>query len=476
MPFQPSTIHRAGAPSASISASSVPAIASTTIPQISPRAGLWRYRNDRVGLLTELGDQCVDIVESALGPLRLVIITEAHLARAVLTKNDHAFGKGPAISRHAKPLLGRGLLTSMDDEHRAQRKLLAPRFLPGMIAGFRQTMIDLTLAMLDRWRKQPPSDIDGEFSALTMSIAARTMFGSDIPPADTATLAKGLAVAMRWVIDQSVSVAAMPLWLPTPRNLRMRRALRDMEAMVYRIIAERRADRGRQDVLSTLLAAQDEHGEGMSDREVRDQVMTFFMAGHETVASTMSWCYRLLRNRPEVLDRMAAEANVAFDPASGDLGTSSQAFPYTRAVLNEVMRLRPAAYIIGRQARQNVTIGGYTIRAGSYVAINPLGMHRRPDYFADPLVFRSDRFVGEPTWPRAAFQPFGAGARSCIGNHFALMEATLVLALMARAMRFSGSEDGDIGSDGPVPPLRADALVTLRPIDPVPVSLAWRQS
>ena len=456
------------------------------IPKISAFAGLQRYRNDRVGILAELGDERIDIVESRFGPLRLVFITEAELARKVLVEHNDSLRKGPAISRHAGPLLGNGLLSSHGADHRAQRKVLAPKFTPRQIAGYAQTMVDLTEAMIARWQSSPPVCFDEEVTALTMTIAARTMFGTDISTADIDALSTGVSIANHWFIEQSTSFLPLPLWVPTPRNLQMRKVLRAMDSVVYRMIAEHRSKGIEGDVLAALLAARDDNDVGMSDQLIRDQVITFFIAGHETISSTLGWMYRLLRERPDVAERIAAEAeqvlgartNEKASDAQSGIAANARKLVYTRAAVQEIMRLRPGAYMIGRQALADIIVGGYRIQAGSYIAVNTLGLHRRADYFEDPLAFRCERFMTEPAWPRAAYQPFGAGPRVCIGNHFAMMEATLVLALICRAARFDTSDTrefaGGSGSSNGRVEFDANPLITLRPKNRIPFDLTWR--
>lgn len=446
-------------------------VESSSIPRISLRAGLWRYRNDRYGLLTELGDNRADIVESRLGSLGLVIVTEAGLARSVLAEHNDAFRKGPAMERHALPLLGDGLLTSMGAEHRRQRKVLAPRFTPRQIGAYAATMAELTRDMLERWRAGACSnDFTMEITGLTMAIAARTMFGAELPDEDVETLSEGLEVANRWVIKECTSLTHWPLSLPTARNRRMRRALAAMDAVVYRLIAEHRASERTDDVLSALLNARDEHGQGMDDQLVRDQVMTFFMAGHETIATTLSWAFHLLSRNPRAAAELAAEADAVLPEgyrSPRDI-KALRGLSYAKNVLLEAMRLYPPIYVVGRQALRDVYIGGrgeYRIRSGTYVAINPLGLHRRPDYFADPEAFRPERHAGEGTWPRSAYLPFGAGPRVCIGNHFGTMEGMIVLALLAREIEFTGTRKQ----------IAAEPLITLRPAGGVPFSVTWRR-
>ncbi len=430
------------------------------MPSLGPR-GLLRYRDDRVALLAELGDDRRDLVQTAIGPVRLVIATSADIAREILVERAESFGKGPAISRHATAVLGNGLLTSAGDDHRRQRAVIAPKFTPRQIAGMGDTMVSLTRAMIHRWRTGPaPTDFAEEITRLTMSIAARTMFGADVSDRDVEAISRGMETANRWVMAQATSIAPPPLWVPIPRNVRMRRALADMDRVVYRLIDEHRATE-RDDVLSALLAARSDAGEGMSDELVRDQVMTFFMAGHETVATALSWAFHVLSAQPDAATAVAAEA----ERVLGDAPDAARArdLAVTRRVLSEIMRLHPPTYMIGRRALTDVTIAGHRVRRGTNVLVNTLGIHRRGDYFADPLAFRPDRHI-DPTWPRAAFQPFGLGPRVCIGSHFAMLEGTLVLALVAQAIHFTGD----------LAPIEPEPLITLRPKTGVPFPLAWR--
>ncbi len=448
------------------------------IPRVSFREGLLRYRNDRVDLLAQLGDDRVDIVKSTLGPVSLIVITEIALAQEVLLKRNSSFIKGPGVSRHAKALLGNGLLTSSGDDHRAQRKVLAPKFKPTHIAGFADTMLELTTSMLDRWATCPPEDFDREISSLTMSIAARTMFGSDVTESDIEVLYDGLRGANQWIIDQSMSPLPLPLWVPTPRNVQMKRTRNETDSLVRRLLSEHRAKAPQNDVLSALLAATDADGIGMSDEQLRDQIITFFIAGHETISTTLGWAYRLLCERPELADTIAAEADEVFGPVGGTEPRTTpnyRGLVVTRAVLQEIMRLRPAAYMLGRQAIEDVRIGEHQFDAGDYVVVNTLGIQRHSDYFDDPLHFRHERFLKEPTWPRNAYQPFGSGRRVCIGNHFAMLEGTIVLSRLCQAMRFhhNGQHAFDPmqGSDGIH---ESNPMITLQPTSRFPFALTPR--
>jgi cytochrome P450 len=231
-----------------------------------------------------------------------------------------------------------------------------------------------------------------------------------------------------------------------------------LDEVVYRIIRERRAAGGdRGDVLSILLQARDDDGTPMSDRQIRDETMTLALAGHETTANALAWTFSRLSRHPEVRARMEEELD-ALPSARGAAVTMEELklLPYTLAVLKESMRLHPPAFVLGRRAERDVVVGDRLIRKGSLVLINILGIHLRPDLWPEPSAFRPERFLGdaEKQLPRCSYMPFGAGPRVCIGSHFALLEAHLLLATIARRVRFDAL--------APEPP-RPEPLVTLRP-------------
>jgi cytochrome P450 len=249
----------------------------------------------------------------------------------------------------------------------------------------------------------------------------------------------------------------------------MKRAVAALDELVYRLIRDRRAeatDRG--DVLSMLLAARDEDdGTGLDDRQVRDEVMTLILAGHETTANTLAWTFHLLLDHPDAAGRLRDELDRVLagrSPTMQDLPN----LPYALAVLKESMRLYPPAYVVGRQAIRDVQLGPHTVRAGTLLLVNIFGMHHRADLFPDPERFAPERFLGdgEKQLPRGAYLPFGAGARICIGNHFALMEAHLLLAALAQRVRFERRGPAQIAPE---------PLVTLRPRGGLPVRAVRRR-
>jgi cytochrome P450 len=445
-------------------------MSSLPMTRLAWHRGLLRYRGDRIGLLGELGRDQRDAVLTSVGPLRLAILTAADLAQAVLQEEARRYTKSRGLSIFARPLLGDGLLSAEGETHRRHRKLLAPGFQSRRISRYAADMIGLTTAMLDGWRPGEQRDFAQEMMRLTVAIAAKTMFGAAGVSADE--VGANLDVANRWVIDRASSPLPIPLHWPTPGNRAMRAALARLDEIVYDIIRERRARRDAAgsdeagDILGMLLDAQDEEDGGrLDDRQVRDEVMTFFMAGHETTANALAWTFHALGHQPAALAALQRELDQVLagrPPTVGDL----DALPYTRAVWNEVLRLYPPAYMIGRRAAEPVEVAGTALPAGSYVLVNVYGMHRRGDLFPDPTQFRPERFLADATPPtRGTYIPFGIGPRVCIGNQFAAQEGMLLIAGIFQRLAPRLSTPAEIA---------IEPLITLRPRDGLPFTVAWR--
>jgi cytochrome P450 len=372
----------------------------------------------------------------------------------VLVDQAASFRKSAGL-QFLRPLLGDGLLTAEGEPHRQHRKLLAPAFAPKRLAGYGEIMVAETRAQLARWSPGDRIDLADEMMEMTLAIAGRTLFGVDVRR-DASTVARGLELAMRSMTDNLTSPIRLGYRWPLPRHLRMKRAVKLLDDVVYRLIAEGRAlgsDRG--DVLSMLLLARDEDdGSQLGDQQIRDEVMTLLLAGHETTANTMTWTWYELGRNPDARARLDAEVQrvVGARPVTtADLPE----LPWTAAVIDEAMRLHPPAYMVGRQALCDIELAGHRLPAGTTVMVNIRGIHRRADYYPEPLAFRPERMLPEARKPRPRhhYLPFGAGPRVCIGSHFALMEAQLALATMAQGARLR--------------PLTTDAvaepMVTLRP-------------
>ncbi|MCG8348137.1 MAG: cytochrome P450 [Chloroflexales bacterium] len=377
----------------------------------------------------------------------------------ILQDHNSNYVKGGAIP-NLKLLVGEGLLTSEGGFWRRQRRLAQPAFHRQRLGLLAATMTDATVEMLERWQTftvgSQPFDVAAEMIRLTLNIVSRTLFSTDMS-GDTNTVRRALPTSLKYVRQRSLSAFPPPTHWPLPSNLRFQQARRALDAIVYRVIEERRCSgRDHGDLLSMLMLATDEEtGEAMDDRQLRDEVMTIFLAGHETTANALSWTFYLLSLHPDIERRMHAEVvEVLGDrtPTVDDLSRLS----YTRQVLDESMRLYPPAWLISRSPIQDDEIGGYTIPAGETILISPYTMHRNPAYWDNPEGFDPERFTPEKqaARPRFAYFPFGGGPRICIGNNFALMESQLILAMISQRYRLH------LVSGHPVAP---QTMITLRP-------------
>ena len=426
------------------------------VPGLPVLGNLLAFRADRLGLQ----DRAIEsgpIARVQLLHLPFYVVTDADLAHRVLVTEAAAYQKSPALQFLA-PLLGEGLLTAEGATHKRHRKLLAPAFAPKRLAAYGQIMVDETRTQLARWQPGKQIDVAREMMELTLAIAGRTLFGADVRN-DATTVADGLELAMRAMVSNLTSPIQLGYRWPLPRHLRMRFAVKKLDEVVYRMIAEgRRRGIDRGDVLSMLLLARDDQA-GLSDREVRDEVMTLLLAGHETTANTLTWTWYELGRNPGVVGQLEAEVQrvVGNRPVTVD---DLPAMPHHLAVIEEAMRLHPPAYTTGRQAVRDVELGGHQLPARSIVAIYIRGIHRRADYFPSPLRFDPERMLpaAKQARPRHHYLPFGAGPRVCIGAHFALLEAQLCLATMVQHARLR------LLANHVVP----EPLVTLRPRDGLP--------
>jgi cytochrome P450 len=421
---------------------------------------LFQFWSDRLGL-QDLAARTGPIARIQLANIPVYIVTDADLAHEVLVEQNASMTKSAGL-QFLKPLLGDGLLTAEGEPHRKHRKLLAPAFAPKRLAPYGDVMVDETLRQTRSWRDAQHVDLSVELMQMTLAIAGKTMFGADVR-GDAATVAHGLELGMKSHEESLQSPIRLGYEWPLPRHLRMRRAVKELDTVVYRLIAEGRArgtDKG--DVLSILLLARDdEDGTGLTDAQVRDEVMTLLLAGHETTANALTWTWYELAKNPGVLATLAAE----IDKLGGKRITLDDlpALPYNLAVVEEAMRLHPPAYMTGRETSRELAIGGHTMPKGTVVAVNIRGIHRRADYYPDPNAFRPERMLADAKKqrPRERYLPFGAGPRVCIGAHFALLEAQLALATMVQQVRLE--------LVSPEKVVAYDPQVTLRPKGGMPM-------
>lgn len=405
-----------------------------------------------------------DTVRYRFGPFDMVAIHRPQDIRTVLLERADDFHKSPSYEG-LKLVIGEGLLTSEGEFWRRQRKLMTPAFHHKRLLGFCEHMVRCASELADDWdRRQqhsdgrpPVIDLHAQMLSLTFRIVGLTLFSTEL-----SDKAGGMGPALATVLEHANHIAvsmllAPPAWLPTPRNVRFGAAMKVVDDVVLGIIAERRRSReDAGDLLSMLMAATDETGQiHMSDRELRDEVATLVLAGHETTAQALTWTFMLLSRHPEIERRVVAEIR----EVCGDRPPSMEDLPaldYTGRVIDEAMRLYPPAWLFERQALVDLELDGYFIPAGTLIAISPWTLHRHGDHWHNPEGFDPERFLPErvAARPRYTYLPFGGGPRQCIGVNFALYEAKLVLATLLQ--RYSAELVP--GQD-----LSTEAAVTLRP-------------
>lgn len=392
---------------------------------------------DPLKFLSKCAREYGDLVCWQFGPFPAFLANHPDLIEQVLVTQYPNFVKS-SVYRRGLRVVGNGLLTSEGDFWQRQRRLVQPAFHQERVVAYGKVMVDYTQQLIDQWRDGEIRDIHQDMMLLTEEIVSKTLFDVDIKDE-----AEGVQAALNAVMDFNSNLANqyfLPGWVPTPSNLRYQRAIEQLDAIVYRIIDQRRAsgkDTG--DLLSLLLQVRDESdGTGMSDRQVRDEAMTLFLAGHETTANAMTWTWFLLAQHPEVEAKLQEELKTVLGDRAPTVADLRQ-LPYTERVVLESMRLYPPVWGMSRRAVEDCVLGGYEVKAGTTVFINQWAMHRDPRFFENPEVFHPDRWADNfiKKLPTFAYFPFGGGSRICIGKAFAMMEASLLLAAIAQKFRLT---------------------------------------
>jgi cytochrome P450 len=401
--------------------------------------GYIAFRRDPLNFLTRLAREHGDIVHFHVGGQHAYLLNHPDLVRDVLVTHQDHFHKGRALQR-SKRLLGEGLLTSEGEHHRRQRRLAQPAFHKKRIESYGDVMTAYAARQAARWQDSAQVDIAREMMHLTLSIVGKTLFNADVE-SDADDIGVALSEIMGLFNMLLLPYSEYLEKLPLPHVRRFERARAKLDQIIYRIVEERRAsgvDAG--DLLSMFLLAQDEESGGgtMSDRQIRDEVLTLVLAGHETTANALSWTWYLLAQHPEVEAKLHAELDEVLDrgrrlPTVEDLAR----LRYTEMVVSESMRLYPPAWVVGRLAIKDCEIRGYVIPAGALVLISQYVLHRDARFFPKPESFDPTRWTPEAKELRPAYSyfPFGGGARRCIGEGFALMEGVLLVASIASRWR-----------------------------------------
>lgn len=434
-------------------------------PRPSPLNQLiYRPGRDPLAFFTNLARTYGDVVAYRMGGERLVFVNAPHYVRDILVTHNRFFMKGRGLQR-SKRLLGEGLLTSEDPTHLRQRRLMQPAFHRDRIAAYGQTMVAYADRLRQGWRDGATLDIAQEMMRLTLAIAGKTLFDLDVE-SQAAQVGEALTAVMESFWLTMLPFADVLERLPVPQLRRAKAARATLDAIIYGMIAERRAEsasssggspraESRADLLTMLLLAQDEDdGATMSDRQVRDEAMTIVLAGHETTANALTWTWYLVSTAPAVEARLHEEVDGVLQgrlPTVADIGALS----YVERVVTEAMRLYPPAWIIGRRALQDYGIGEYVAPARSIVVMSPYVLQRDARYFPNPDRFDPERWTAafRAALPPFAYFPFGGGPRRCIGDSFAWMELVLVVATIAQHWTLA-LEPGHVVETQPVVTLR----------------------
>ena len=407
-------------------------------PRGNPVLGnLLQVQRDRLGLMQAAVREHGDAVRLRMGPKTLFLFNHPDHAKHVLAENHANYRKGIGLV-HARRALGDGLLTSEGEQWRSQRRAVAPVFQRERISQAASVIVEETDRLLARWRARPGETVDlvAEMTRLTLGVLGRSLLRVDLGSSEP--IGRAFEAVQDQAMFEMVTLSVVPPWVPLPRQLRFRRARRELDRLVGRLVSGRAgADPTADDLLARLLRSTGEEPDPSARRrQLRDELVTLLLAGHETTASTLGWTCYLLERHPEVYRRVHLEAvEVLGDRLPGYQDLTR--LPYTTRVIEEAIRLYPPVWMLTRRAVDHDRIGDYRVPAGSDVLICPYTLHRHPRFWDDPDSFDPDRFTPEraAARPRYAYIPFGAGPRVCVGSHLGVMEAVLVVAMVAREFR-----------------------------------------
>jgi cytochrome P450 len=412
-----------------------------------------------LGFLERISREHGDAVEFRLPGQRVYLFNHPDAIEQLLVTEREKLIKDK-LTRELSLMLGQGLLVSEGAFWRKQRRLAQPAFHRERIAAYADVMVSYAERTIAGWRAGETRDVHKDMMHLTLEIVAKTLFGVDV-----GEVARKIEWSLEVLMDRFAGAGVMmPMFLPTPANLRTKKAIEELDAIVYGIIRERRRSGGEGDLISMLLEATNDEDGGMSDVQLRDEAMTLMLAGHETTALTLGYTFHLLGEHREIAAKLLAE----IDAVLGDRPATAADLPklrYADWVVRESMRLYPPAWAIGREAIAPCTIGGYAIEPGTQMWAAQWVVHRDARWFPEPERFLPERWANDfaKTIPRHAYFPFGGGPRICIGNSFAMMEAVLILVTVARRFRLTSTR-----------PVTLAPSVTLRPKGGLPMACEAR--
>ena len=413
-------------------------------------------RSNPLAYLEESWRRYGDVVQFPVPAPPSYLVNEPSAVRQVLVSNARNYGKSTIQYRSLALVTGEGLLVADTEPWRRQRPMVQPAFHHQTLERIVGHVNVALSRMAGDWDAAASSgssvDIDAAMMHGALEVVGHALFGTDLS-GDAEQLTEATLDGLEVVVARARVPITPPSWLPTPRNRQLHRAVRRLDSAVTTMIAQRSSGDHGADMLDLLLSVRDETGEGLSQVEIRDQVVTFIVAGHETVASALTWAWALLAEHPSALKALQEESDSVLGGREVSFADYER-LPFARAVLDETMRLYPPAWLITRKAHEADSLGGHEIPAGALVIMSPWLLHRHPEAWPSPEAFKPERFL-DGSADRAAFIPFGAGPRMCIGRDFAYLEAALMLSWLA------GRYDVNFPPGTAMP--EGDPLVTIRP-------------
>ncbi|MFB6346033.1 MAG: cytochrome P450 [bacterium] len=423
------------------------------------------FRQDVLGFMEESAQTFGDLVGLKIFHMDVLLVNRPDLIQTVLQQSEDKVRK-PWDLRQLKFFLGEGLLTSDGDNWQKSRTNIQPAFRHDTIHDYADHMTQEARKLLTEWSDGEERDIHREMASVTLQVIARSLFGSGVEDY-TDVVGQSMRTIQEQFVETMTAWVPMPFWVPTPGHLKAFWAKRNLDDVIHTMINRSRKNESRVlTVMDVLLEAQDENPDHFTDERLRDEVMTLFVAGHETTALALTWTFYLLDDHTEVEQRILEELDAVLDGSQPE-GDDFQELEYTRKVIKESMRLYPPAWGIGREVSEPMELEGYRIPEGTQIFMSQYVMHRDERYFEEPEIFSPSRWDDEfsSELPKFAYFPFGGGPRVCIGAHFAMLEAVLILATILQDYRINVLEDRDI---------ELLPAVTLRPKDGIDVRLEKR--
>lgn len=439
-------------------------------PKGLPLVGMaWQLRSDPLEGMRQMAREYGDIVRFFVMMQERILLNHPDLIHQVLVLQHNKFHKSELTRRVTARLLGQGLLISEGDFWRRQRRLAQPAFHRARLNDYAATMLEITESNIRGWRDAELRNIGQEMTALTLQIAVRTLFGTTLPE-EARDVGRAMTFLMRYSLSRNRLPFRIPETWPTPKNRRANRELAFIDSLVYGMISVRQAEGNsnhHNDLLALLMGSMDEDGAQMTLQQLHDETMTLFLAGHETTAQMLTWTWYALSQNSAIETRLREELKGILGARPLEPSDLSK-LPYLQAVMNEVLRLYPPAYIMAREVIEPCEIDGYTMRPQSTIIFSQWVMQRDPRFYDDAEVFRPERWLDglANRLPPGAYFPFGGGPRRCIGEGFALLEAAVVISTLVRRFQFRLAPGVQV-----VP----EPLVTLRPRHGIQMTLYSRK-